>query len=60
MTTEYDPSTTEEQMLSPTWLGFPTTSTEFITLLAHYYRAEIARMAGWPIASIVRPTGRLR
>jgi uncharacterized membrane protein len=47
MTTEYDPSTTEEQMLSPTWLGFPTTSTEFITLLAHYYRAEIARMAGW-------------
>jgi uncharacterized membrane protein len=26
---------------------FPSNSSEFITLLAHYYRAEIARMAGW-------------
>src|SRR5688572_33376826 len=26
---------------------FPSTSTEFITVLAHYHRAEIARMAGW-------------
>jgi uncharacterized membrane protein len=26
---------------------FPANSSEFITLLAHYYRAEIARMAGW-------------
>jgi uncharacterized membrane protein len=26
---------------------FPTTTTEFINLLAHYHRAEIARMAGW-------------
>jgi uncharacterized membrane protein len=26
---------------------FPTTSTEFITVMAHYHRAEIARMAGW-------------
>lgn len=26
---------------------FPTTSTEFINVLAHYHRAEIARMAGW-------------
>jgi uncharacterized membrane protein len=26
---------------------FPSTTTEFITLLAHYHRAEIARMAGW-------------
>jgi uncharacterized membrane protein len=25
----------------------PTTATEFITALAHYHRAEIARMAGW-------------
>lgn len=25
----------------------PKSSTEFITLLAHYHRAEIARMAGW-------------
>jgi uncharacterized membrane protein len=26
---------------------FPTTSTEYINLLSHYHRAEIARMAGW-------------
>ncbi|SDR60719.1 Uncharacterized membrane protein [Rhizobiales bacterium GAS191] len=26
---------------------FPSTPSEFITLLAHYHRAEIARMAGW-------------
>ncbi len=26
---------------------FPGTSTEFITVMAHYHRAEIARMAGW-------------
>jgi len=26
---------------------FPGTSTEFITVVAHYHRAEIARMAGW-------------
>lgn len=26
---------------------YPTTPSEFITLLAHYHRAEIARMAGW-------------
>ena len=26
---------------------FPSTSTEFITVMAHYHRAEIARMAGW-------------
>src|SRR4051812_41793689 len=26
---------------------FPGTSTEFINILAHYHRAEIARMAGW-------------
>nr|WP_284498335.1 DUF2270 domain-containing protein [Legionella maioricensis] len=25
----------------------PTTSSEFITVLAHYHRAEIGRMAGW-------------
>jgi uncharacterized membrane protein len=25
----------------------PTTSSEYITVLAHYHRAEIARMAGW-------------
>src|ERR687886_355213 len=26
---------------------YPSTRTEFINLLAHYHRAEIARMAGW-------------
>jgi len=26
---------------------FPVTASEFITVLAHYHRAEIARMAGW-------------
>jgi uncharacterized membrane protein len=26
---------------------FPETRSEFITLMAHYHRAEIARMAGW-------------
>src|SRR5215218_5387366 len=26
---------------------FPSTSTEFINVMAHYHRAEIARMAGW-------------
>ncbi|MBZ6076841.1 DUF2270 domain-containing protein [Microvirga puerhi] len=26
---------------------FPSTTSEFITVLAHYHRAEIARMAGW-------------
>ncbi len=27
--------------------AFPTTSAEFINVMAHYHRAEIARMAGW-------------
>ena len=37
------------QVLRPTITApvFPTSSTEFITVLAHYHRAEIARMAGW-------------
>jgi len=26
---------------------FPSTSTEFVNVMAHYHRAEIARMAGW-------------
>ena len=26
---------------------FPSTSTEFITVMAHYHRSEITRMAGW-------------
>jgi uncharacterized membrane protein len=37
------------QVLRPTIAApvFPSTSTEFITVLAHYHRAEITRMAGW-------------
>jgi uncharacterized membrane protein len=42
MTIGYDPDTAPEQLPKPAWPGFPTTSTEFITLIAHYYRAEIA------------------
>jgi uncharacterized membrane protein len=36
-----------EQLQKSAWPGFPTTSSEFTTLLAHYYRAEMARMSGW-------------
>jgi uncharacterized membrane protein len=32
---------------SPSALLFPQTRSEFITVMAHYHRAEIARMAGW-------------
>jgi len=41
------PGSTSEKLPEPTWPGFPTTSTEFITQVAHYYRGEIARMGGW-------------
>ena len=47
MTTESKAGTTPQQLSNPTWPGFPTTSAEFITLIAHYYRGEMARMAGW-------------
>ncbi len=36
-----------EQLQKSAWSGFPTTSSEFTTVLAHYYRAEMSRMAGW-------------
>src|SRR5437763_10973238 len=36
-----------EQLQAPPWPGTPKTSSEYITLIAHYYRAEIARMSGW-------------
>jgi uncharacterized membrane protein len=29
------------------WKGYPTTPSEFITVVAHYYRGEIARMTSW-------------
>jgi uncharacterized membrane protein len=36
-----------EPLQAPPWPGQPKTSSEYITLIAHYYRAEIARMSGW-------------
>ena len=36
-----------EPLQAPSWQGTPKTSSEYITLIAHYYRAEIARMSGW-------------
>src|SRR4249920_2125228 len=47
MTSDYEQGSTPEGVAKATWAGFPNTSSEFITLIAHYYRAEIARMAGW-------------
>src|SRR4029078_1458267 len=35
-----------EPLQAPPWPGQPNTSSEYITLIAHYYRAEIARMSG--------------
>src|ERR1041385_2314287 len=36
-----------EQLQMAAWPGAPKTSSEYITLLAHYYRAEMSRMSGW-------------
>src|SRR5436190_21134068 len=36
-----------EQSQAPAWPGIPKSSSEYITLVAHYYRAEVARMSGW-------------
>ena len=36
-----------EQLQAPAWPGIPKASTEYITLIAHYYRAEMGRMSGW-------------
>jgi uncharacterized membrane protein len=43
------PNMDEQRELRPTMAVpvFPSTSNEFITVLAHFHRAEIARMAGW-------------
>src|SRR5437588_13003363 len=35
------------QEQTPPWPGAPKTSSEYVTLLAHYYRAEMGRMSGW-------------
>ena len=47
MTIEAIAGTMPQPAPKPAWPGFPTTSSEFITLIAHFHRAEIARMAGW-------------
>jgi uncharacterized membrane protein len=39
-----DPHSPTQRIFEP---PFPTTHNEYITILAHYHRAEIARMAGW-------------
>lgn len=36
----------DQLQMSP-WMGIPKTSSEHVTLVAHYYRAEMARMSGW-------------
>src|ERR1700720_3492191 len=36
-----------EQLQIPAWSGNPRNSSEYITLIAHYYRAEMSRMSGW-------------
>jgi uncharacterized membrane protein len=47
MLSRSDQSPKPERRPSITAPVFPGTSTEFITVIAHYHRAEIARMAGW-------------
>jgi uncharacterized membrane protein len=36
-----------EEFQPPPWPGIPKTSSEYVTLIAHYYRAEMSRMSGW-------------
>jgi uncharacterized membrane protein len=36
-----------DQLQPPPWLGIPKTSSESVTLVAHYYRGEMGRMSGW-------------
>jgi uncharacterized membrane protein len=47
MPIESIPSPTSEKLPEPAWPAFPATPSEFITVIAHYYRGEIARMSGW-------------
>jgi uncharacterized membrane protein len=37
----------EQLQAPPLWPGIPRTSSEYVTLIAHYYRAEMSRMSGW-------------
>lgn len=41
------PPTEKERGLERGWIGLPRTSGETTTVVAHYHRAEVARMAGW-------------
>lgn len=41
------PQTAAEQGGETGWIGLPRTSGETTTVVAHFHRAEIARMAGW-------------
>jgi uncharacterized membrane protein len=36
-----------QELKGPQWPGIPKTSSEYITLISHYYRAEMGRMSGW-------------
>jgi uncharacterized membrane protein len=47
MPIESIPSSTSGKLPEPAWPALPTTPNEFITVIAHYYRGEIARMSGW-------------
>ncbi|MFZ1882613.1 MAG: DUF2270 domain-containing protein [Rhodoplanes sp.] len=47
MSIESTSGPTSKTLLEPNWQGYPTTSGEFITVVAHYYRGEIARMISW-------------
>jgi uncharacterized membrane protein len=47
MGSENPPDATPQESLRGMRPPYPSTTPEFITLPAHYHRAEIARMAGW-------------
>jgi uncharacterized membrane protein len=47
MLSKTDQGTVQDLRPAITAPVFPSTSTEFINVMAHYHRAEIARMAGW-------------
>ncbi|MDB5513043.1 MAG: hypothetical protein JWR08_2526 [Enterovirga sp.] len=47
MTTAIDPGAVPPRLAGMAGPAFPASPGEFITVLAHYHRAEIARMAGW-------------
>jgi uncharacterized membrane protein len=47
MNTAQDEQPTSNEPKTWTVPPFPSTPTEFITILAHFHRAEIGRMAGW-------------